>query len=285
MPRKTHGLGRGLDVLLPDTADAEQSIRDLPVGDIDPNPDQPRQSFSEESITQLAQSIRDQGVLQPLLVTPAGSRWRLIAGERRWRAAREAGLETVPCLVRELTLPQQMEVALTENLQREDLNPVETALGIRALMDQCGYTQEEAARRLAKSRPVVANLLRILSLPEDVIDLVRAGTLSAGHARVLAGLDSPEEQRALAEEAVRLGYNVRRMEEIAAQRREKPVPVPAKPARKPLSLELKQFENSLQERLGVRARISGNEQRGRIVLRYDSAEQLEALWETLEQLK
>ncbi|MBQ6173644.1 MAG: ParB/RepB/Spo0J family partition protein [Clostridia bacterium] len=285
MPRKTHGLGRGLDVLLPDTADAEQSIRDLPVGDIDPNPDQPRQSFSEESITQLAQSIRDQGVLQPLLVTPAGSRWRLIAGERRWRAAREAGLETVPCLVRELTLPQQMEVALIENLQREDLNPVETALGIRALMDQCGYTQEEAARRLAKSRPVVANLLRILSLPEDVIDLVRAGTLSAGHARVLAGLDSPEEQRALAEEAVRLGYNVRRMEEIAAQRREKPVPVPAKPARKPLSLELKQFENSLQERLGVRARISGNEQRGRIVLRYDSAEQLEALWETLEQLK
>ncbi|MBR4459293.1 MAG: ParB/RepB/Spo0J family partition protein [Clostridia bacterium] len=285
MPRKTHGLGRGLDVLLPDTADAEQSIRDLPVGDIDPNPDQPRQSFSEESITQLAQSIRDQGVLQPLLVTPAGSRWRLIAGERRWRAAREAGLETVPCLVRELTLPQQMEVALIENLQREDLNPVETALGIRALMDQCGYTQEEAARRLAKSRPVVANLLRILSLPEDVIDLVRAGTLSAGHARVLAGLDSPEEQRALAEEAVRLGYNVRRMEEIAAQRREKPVPVPAKPARKPLSLELKQFENSLQERLGVHARISGNEQRGRIVLRYDSAEQLEALWETLEQLK
>lgn len=285
MPKKTHGLGRGLDVLLPDTADTDQSIRELPVGEIDPNPDQPRQSFSDESIAQLAQSIRDQGVLQPLLVTPAGSRWRLIAGERRWRAAREAGLERVPCLVRELSLPQQMEVALVENLQREDLNPVETAQGIRALMDQCGYTQEEAAKRLAKSRPVVANILRILTLPEDVIDLVRAGTLSAGHARVLAGLNSAEEQRALAEEAVRMGYNVRRLEEIAAQRRAQPAKVPAKPAKKPLSVELKQFESSLQSRLGVRATISGNEQRGRIVLRYDSAEQLESLWETIEQLR
>ena len=284
MPKKTHGLGRGLDVLLPDTADAEQSIRELPVGDIDPNPDQPRQSFSEESIASLTQSIRDQGVLQPLLVSPAGGRWRLIAGERRWRAAREAGLERVPCLVRELSLPQQMEVALIENLQREDLNPVETAQGIRALMDQCGYTQEEAAARLAKSRPAVANLLRILTLPEDVIDLVRVGRLTAGHARVLAGLDSAEEQRALAEETVREGYNVRRLEELAAKKREQPPKVPARLPRQQLSLELKQFESSLQTKLGVRATITGSEQRGRIVLRYDSAEQLEALWETLEQL-
>ena len=185
MPKKTHGLARGLDSLLPEvdmmTSGGGQEIA---IGDIDPNPDQPRRAFSEESIAQLAQSIREQGLLQPILVVPMnGGRYRIVAGERRWRAARMAGLDRVPCIIREMDVPTQMEIALVENLQREDLNPIEAAQGIQTLMRQCGYTQEAVAARLCKSRPAVANLLRLLTLPEDIITMVRQGTLSAGHGR------------------------------------------------------------------------------------------------------
>ena len=194
MPKKTRGLARGLDALLPEMdTTAPGAGQEIAIGDIDPNPDQPRHLFSEESIAQLAQSIRDQGVLQPILVTPMkGGRYRIVAGERRWRAAREAGLTAVPCIVREMDVVTQMEIALIENIQREDLNPIETAMGIQSLMKQCGYTQETVAQRLSKSRPAVANLLRLLTLPESVIDMVRRNALSAGHARVLAGLDSDD---------------------------------------------------------------------------------------------
>ena len=286
MPKKNHGLGRGLDALLPDPSLNSDGVLTLAIGDIDPNPDQPRRTFSEESIAQLAQSIQDQGILQPLLVTPSGGgRYRLVAGERRWRAARQAGLSEVPCLVRELDTAQQMEIALIENLQREDLNPVETAMGIRALMDQFSYTQEEVSRRLAKSRPAVANLLRILSLPEEVLAMVREGTLSAGHARVLAGLPSAEEQIALARECVRQGYNVRKLEELSAQRREAANRSQAKRHRQVLSPELYQLEDRLREATGLRATVQGNEQRGKIILKYSTAQELEALWEGLEQLR
>ena len=167
MPKKTHGLARGLDSLLPEvdmmTSGGGQEIA---IGDIDPNPDQPRRAFSEESIAQLAQSIREQGLLQPILVVPMnGGRYRIVAGERRWRAARMAGLDRVPCIIREMDVPTQMEIALVENLQREDLNPIEAAQGIQTLMRQCGYTQEAVAARLCKSRPAVAHQLRLLTLP------------------------------------------------------------------------------------------------------------------------
>ena len=159
MPKKTHGLGRGLDSLFPGTEEWGTSIQEIPVGDLDTNPDQPRQTFDDESIAQLADSIRDQGVLQPLLVVPFnGGRYRIIAGERRYRASRLAGLETLPCIVKDIDVVRQMEIALIENLQREDLNPLEAAKGIQALMKQCGYTQEKVSTRLGKSRPAVANL-------------------------------------------------------------------------------------------------------------------------------
>ena len=181
MAKKNRGLGRGLDALLPEADESLGAGQEIAIGDIDPNPDQPRRVFQEESIAQLAQSIRDQGVLQPLLVTPqSGGRYQIVAGERRWRAARQAGLETVPCIVRDMDVIQQMEIALIENLQREDLNPIDTAMGIRALMQQCGYTQETVANRLSKSRPAVANLLRLLTLPDAVVEQIRTGTLSAG---------------------------------------------------------------------------------------------------------
>ncbi len=282
MAKKTHGLGRGLDVLLPDIHDDDSGIREIEIGRIDPNPNQPRQSFSEESIRQLADSIKEVGLLQPVLVTESGGRYRIVAGERRWRAARAAGLETIPCVVRDLDRMQEMEAALIENLQREDLNPVESALGIRALMDGYGLTQEEVAARLAKSRPAVANLLRILTLPEAVLDMVRDGRLSLGHARAIAGMDrKPESQIALATLAVEEGWSVRRLEEAAAH--QKPGKA-ASPRRGEIPPELRQLEDNMRERLGVRTVITGSASRGRIVLQYNSAAELEAIWDAIERL-
>ena len=281
MAKHTSALGRGLDALLPDLIETEEGVREIDLGIIDPNPDQPRRAFPEESIEQLAESIRQQGLLQPVLVTPAGSRYRLVAGERRWRAARKAGLQTIPCIVREMSLQEQMEAALIENLQREDLNPVETAMGLKALMDETGCTQEEAAKRVSMSRPVVANYLRLLTLPESVQDLVRDGSLSAGHARVLAGLKSPKEQIALAEETVREGHSVRELEAIANRKRTEK---PARKARTALTPELKQLESNLRERIGVRATITGNTVRGRVTLQYSSQQELEAIWDAVERL-
>ena len=188
MAKKT-GLGRGLDALLPDTNDTETGVRLIPLTELDRNPDQPRREFDEEALQALAESMKEAGVLQPLLVVEAQGRFRIVAGERRFRAARMAGLDAVPCIVREMTAQEQMEAALIENIQREDLNPMEEAAAVRQLMDACRYTQEQAAKRLGKSRPAVANLLRLLSLPEEVQSQVAAGRVSAGHARVLAGLE------------------------------------------------------------------------------------------------
>lgn len=287
MPKKTHGLGRGLDALLPENdASIQSAVQEISARDIDPNPDQPRRTFASESIQQLAQSIREQGILQPLLVVPGEwGRYTLVAGERRWRAAREAGLETVPCIVRDLDLSQQMEIALIENLQREDLNPLEIAQGIRALMQQCGYTQEQVAARLSKSRPSVANMLRLLTLPDEVTEMIREGVLTAGHARVLAGLDGKEEQLSLARETVEKAYSVRQLEAVAAERKK---PKPVKPAmhRAPraLSVELTELQGRIREATGVRVTMSGNDRKGKIVLQYSSREELEHFSELIGRL-
>ncbi len=286
MPKKPHGLGRGLDVLLPETLDSGENLREIPIGDIDTNPDQPRQTFPEETITQLAQSIRDQGVLQPLLVTPTpGGRYRIVAGERRWRAARQAGLTQVPCVVRELELSRQMEIALIENLQREDLNPMETAMGIRALMDECGYTQEAAAQRVAKSRPAVANLLRLLTLPDEIAEMIREGVLSAGHGRVLAGLETDEERLQLARLSAQEGWSVRQLEAEAARRRESVAERKPKPQPKPRPVELTDLENRIRETMGVRAAVKGSVKKGRIVLQYYSRDELERFNEILMRME
>ena len=216
---KRGGLGRGLDVLLPQSGELlETVVRDISIDEIDPNASQPRRDFDKEALEQLADSIREAGVLSPILVVENGMRYRIVAGERRYRAARLAGLETVPCIVRSMTNEQQMEAALIENLQRQDLNPIEEAAAIRSLMQECGYTQEQAARKLGKSRPAIANALRLLNLPKAVTDLVVTGDLSAGHARVLAGLDSEARQLELAHQCVLHGYSVRRLEELAKAR-------------------------------------------------------------------
>ena len=284
MAKKSHGLGRGLDALLPEADESlSGGVQEIAIGDIDPNPDQPRRVFQEESIAQLAQSIREQGVLQPILVTPEeGGRYRIVAGERRWRASRAAGLDAVPCLVRDLDVIQQMEIALVENLQREDLNPIEAARGIRSLMQQCGYTQEAVANRLSKSRPAVANLLRLLTLPEEVMALVEKGALSAGHARVLAGMEDDAAKLALARETSDRGYSVRQLEALAASRKVEPKK-PA-PARRALPAELSELESRVRETLGVRATLSGTAKKGKIVLQYYSQEELEHLSDLLSRL-
>ena len=279
MAKKSHGLGRGLDSLFPGAEEWGTSIQEIPVGELDPNPDQPRQSFDQESIGQLADSIRDQGVLQPLLVVPAsGGRYRIIAGERRYRASRLAGLETVPCIVKDIDVIRQMEIALIENLQREDLNPMEAARGIQALMKQCGYTQEKVSARLGKSRPAVANLLRLLSLPEEVRD----GLISAGHARVLAGIKDPEEQIRLAHRAADEGMSVRRLEQLASAVKEKPARK-RRPA--PMPAELGELQEKIRLKTGLKSALTGSITKGRIVLQYSSRDELERLNELLDQIQ
>ncbi len=278
---KRGGLGRGLDVLLPQNGELlETVVRDISIDEIDPNASQPRRDFDKEALEQLADSIREAGVLSPILVVENGMRYRIVAGERRYRAARLAGLETVPCIVRSMTNEQQMEAALIENLQRQDLNPIEEAAAIRSLMQECGYTQEQAARKLGKSRPAIANALRLLNLPKAVTDLVVTGDLSAGHARVLAGLDSETRQLELAHQCVLHGYSVRKLEEMAKARPAARQTAPKREA----GPELLALQNAMREALGLKTTLSGTETRGKITLSYNSAQELEHLYEVIGRL-
>lgn len=279
---KRGGLGRGLDVLLPQNDHLlETVVRDIPVDEIDPNADQPRRDFDKDALEQLAQSISEAGVLSPILVVENGLRYRIVAGERRYRAARIAGLASVPCIVRDMTTAQQMEAALIENLQREDLNPIEEAAAIRSLMQECGYTQEQAAQKLGKSRPAIANALRLLNLPQQIVDLVVSGDLSAGHARVLAGLTDTKRQLELAHQTVTLCLSVRKLEELA---KAKPQPKAQIRSAKVLEPELDALQNSMREALGLKTVLSGNAQKGKITLSYNNAEELEHLYEVIGRL-
>lgn len=277
---KRGGLGRGLDVLLPQNEELlETVVRDIAIDEIDPNTAQPRRNFDKEALEQLADSIREAGVLSPILVVENGMRYRIVAGERRYRASRLAGLESVPCIVRSMTTEQQMEAALIENLQRQDLNPIEEANAIRSLMQECGYTQEQAAQKLGKSRPAIANALRLLNLPDEIIDLVAQGDLSAGHARVLAGVESQTRRLELAHQCVLHGYSVRKLEELAKAR-----PLERKAAAPALSPELTALQNTMREALGLKTALTGTENKGKITLSYNSAEELEHLYEVLGRL-
>lgn len=284
MAKKTFGLGRGLESLLPDSGDSGIGIMQIPIGELDPNPDQPRQTFDETTIAQLAASIQDQGFLQPLLVVPTpGGRYRIVAGERRYRAGRKAGVDTIPCIVRDLDVTQQMEIALIENLQREDLNPMEAARGIDALKTQCGYTQEKIAARLGMSRPAVANMLRLLTLPDEVTEMVRDELLTAGHARVLAGLNSREDQIRLAHRAADEGMNVRQLEQLAASLK------PDRPARKrkapEMPAELGELQDKIRLKTGLKSTLTGNVNKGKIVLQYSTREELERLNDVLDMIQ
>ena len=274
------GLGRGLDVLMPES-DRSPGITAISLNEIDTNPSQPRRKFDQEKLELLAENIRQSGILQPLLVIPANGRYQIVAGERRYRAARIAGLNTVPCIVRELSLQEQLEAALIENLQREDLNPIEEAAGIRELMEKCGYTQEQAAKRIGRSRPATANLLRLLNLPEDIKKMILDNRLSAGHARVLAGMDDADSQRILARRIDREKLSVREAERIASRTDQKNV----RTSVRILSPELEDMRTRLQNVIGVRTMITGGMKRGKVILQYSNEDELESIYLAMEQLE
>ena len=281
MATKQRGLGRGLGALIDDFSpnSGQETITKLPLQKVEPNPNQPRRSFDEEELQALADSIAEHGILQPLAVRALdGGFYQIIAGERRWRASRMAGLNEVPVIVRDWDEMTRLKAALIENLQRDDLNPVEEALGIRALMDKCELTQEAASGVIGKSRSAIANSLRLLTLPDDVLALLKDGSLSAGHGRALVSV-SPERQSKLAILTVQQGWSVRQLERICAQPEKKPVETPA-PARRPA--ELGQLEKMAREVFGTRVKLDGDENKGKITLSYMSAEDLERIWDVLE---
>lgn len=289
MAAQKTGLGRGLDALLdPYSASVEEQeksgagILTVSVRDIDTNALQPRKQFEETSLNELAESIRVHGIVQPLIVKQKGSRYMIIAGERRFRAARLAGLSEVPVLVADYDEAQIHEVSLIENIQREDLNPIEEAAAIRFLMKQHDMTQEEVSGRLGKSRPAIANALRLLQLPESVIDLLKSGALSAGHGRTLAGLTDNVQIEQLAKECVEREYSVRTLEErIKALSEKKKAVLPAKKEKPRLPAELASLEESFRESLGTKVSLAGSNTRGKITIEYFSREDLERVFEKI----
>ena len=218
MPRGRGGLGRGLESLFEDAAPSLETgdgVRTVPLREIEPDPGQPRKTFNQDSLAELAASIGEHGLLQPIAVRPQPmGGYRIVAGERRWRACRMAGLTEVPVVIRDVSDQEAMELALVENLQREDLDPVEEACGIRELMDRCGLTQEQAAQRLGKSRSALANSLRLLGLPPEALELLRSGALTAGHAKAILGLPTPELQVQAAKLIAGHSLNVRQAEAL-----------------------------------------------------------------------
>jgi len=287
------GLGRGLGALLGEDVVAEaqeeaqvqpaqpaepvDAVRMLPIGQIDPNREQPRRSFDEAALKELAASIEAVGVLQPIIVAPSGDRYTIIAGERRYRASRLAGQTEIPAIVRDWDSQKRLEAALIENLQRDDLNPVEEAMGVRQLMDEAGLTQEKVAERLGKSRPAVANLLRLLTLPDSVKVLLAEGKLSAGHARALVTVD-PRRQVQLANLTVQQGWSVRQLERICAQ----PVKPEEPKPRRPKDAQIGELENMARELFGTRVRLDGTTDSGRITLFYYNSDDLQRIWDVME---
>ena len=278
-------LGRSLDAILggatTDAPVADQRILELPVRDIHPNPNQPRAEFDPDALAELADSIRRNGVLQPVIVRTDADGYQLIAGERRWRAAAQAGLTTIPSILRAATDNESLELALIENIQRQDLNPIEQARAYKDLIERCALTQEEAASRLGKKRSSVANILRLLDLPQDIQDAVSRGTLTMGHARALLGLSDRAEMRRLAARIQRDDLSVRMTERIVADRlrRAKPTRGPEGP-KPPHIIDL---EAKLRTALGTRVTVLQNKslKKGRIVIDFFSEDDFQRLLELL----
>ena len=280
------GLGRGLGALLGDFTEEsrEQSpYRMLPIYKVEPNPEQPRQDFDEEELQALSESISVHGVIQPLTVRELNSGYyQIIAGERRWRAARLANLAEVPAVVIEADDKKAMELALIENLQRQDLNAVEEALGYRSLMDDYGLTQEEAAGRVGKSRSAVANALRLLNLPADIQEKVRTGDLSAGHARAILSLKSEKKQLEAAQKIIALGLSVRQAELLCKNMEKEPKPEP----KVTLAVNyVAECEKSLSKHLGRGVKIVNGKRKGRFELEFYGQEDLQKLLDALMKLE
>lgn len=310
--KKSKGLGRGLDALFGDmeveivkngktkTPAAGESdistnmtsqeaatdsnaggILYIDINDIKPNVNQPRKAFDEEKLEDLAASIKEHGLIQPVVLRSVGTGYEIVAGERRWRAARKAGVKEIPCIVRELSDEENMLLAIIENMQREDLNPIEEAEGINQMIDTYGLTQDDVSRSVGKSRPYITNCLRLLKLPEEIQRFVADGQLSAGHARAIVSAGSKEKQIALAQRAVKEGLSVRQIEKLAKE--SKNSKKPAKPREK--NADVKRVERDLKEALGTRVTLNQKGKKGKIEIEYYSKDELERLIDLLKTLQ
>ena len=281
MVNRQHGLGRGLGALLsspgPSSTETPGVITvELPIDSISPNPRQPRKDFGDRALRDLSASLKQSGVLQPVVVRRLGDGYQLVVGERRWRAAKLAGLTRIPAVIREASDAQSLELALVENLLREDLNPMEEAEAYQRLLAEFAWTQEELAQRVARDRSSIANCLRLLKLPDVIQADLRGGRLTMGHARALLSLDSPAEQLRLREEILTHSWSVRATEQGVQAKR-------TQPTRRLLrrSAELAAVENALRVALATRVRIVGSERAGRIEVSYSSREELDRLTELI----
>ena len=270
---KKSGLGKGLGALmLENNTDSMVSTSTLNINEITPNKEQPRKTFDETALEELADSIRQHGVLQPLLVRPLTSGgYQLVAGERRWRASRLAELKEVPVIIKELSDTEAMEIAIIENLQREDLNPIEEAEGLQALIDKCGYTQEQVATSVGKSRPAITNALRLLKLPEEVREMAKDGTISAGHARALLAFDNQPMMIECANQIVSKKLTVRDVEKMAKR--------PATSSTKTKTVQRRdsfydEVELSLTEALGTKVRVYNGRNKGTLEIEFYTLDDL-----------
>lgn len=308
--KKTRGLGKGLDALFGDaevtlqsraeknsknedekTEDPKQKIEKnertgggidyIDINDIKPNSNQPRKTFDEDKLNELAASIEEHGLIQPLVLRKAEKGYEIVAGERRWRAARKIGIREIPCIVRELTDEENMLLAIIENMQREDLNPIEEAEGIRQMIDTYGLTQEEVSKSVGKSRPYIANSLRLLRLPETVRKYVEDGSLSTGHAKAIAAVSDEKKQIELAEVAIRDGLSVRQLEKLAQQDKSG---VKTRSRVKQKTADVKRVEEDLKNALGTKVTLNQKGKKGKIEIEFYSKDELERLIELLKKL-
>lgn len=287
MPQPKRGLGKGLEALIPTVAPWPAGVEEIPLDWIEPNPHQPRQNLQPDTLQELADSIREHGVIQPLIVTRSegeggGAPYRLIAGERRWAAAKLAGLEKVPVIVKEATPQQMLELALVENIQRADLNPLEEANAYRQLMDEFGLTQEQVADKVGKSRVAVANTVRLLRLPAPIKEALAEGKISEGHARALLALEHEALQTQTLGLIIKKALSVRQTEELVRRLleggRKRPAPETATEA---FSSETRALEAEFESALGTKVRLFRSRRGGKLVIHFYSEEELQALYEAI----
>jgi len=287
---KSRGLGRGLEALIidteipavePDNGPSKDGVAYIDINEIKPNRNQPRKMFDADKLQELADSIQEHGVIQPLIVRTAENGYELVAGERRWRAARLAGLKSVPCLLRELTEEENALIAIIENMQREDLNPVEEAEGLNRMIDAFGLTQEQVSRSVGKSRPYITNSLRLLKLPDEIKEMLSHGTLTSGHGRALLAIPEPKDQLIVALKVANEGMSVRAVEAMVQKKQGTKQPAHKHAER---DANMLQLERDLKEILGTKVKINMAGKKGRIEIEYYSREELERLIELLKSL-
>ncbi|TAH64139.1 MAG: ParB/RepB/Spo0J family partition protein [Gottschalkiaceae bacterium] len=273
------GLGKGLGALIPEGEENDKnSVNEIKITEIEPNENQPRREFDEKNLMDLAESIKEHGVVQPIIVRKVENGYQIIAGERRWRASRLAGNKTIPAIIKECSDIEVMEIALIENLQREDLNSIEEAYAYKSLIEEYNMTQEEISKRIGKSRPAIANSLRLLQLPEEVKEMVAAGKISQGHARALLSVGGANKQIEIANKIVDQQLNVRQIEKLAKDSKEKKN-IKREPG--PEQLEIKQIEERLKAHFSTKVNLKYKKNKGKIEIEYYSNEELERILEMM----